>query len=112
MIKRILTLQTWALALGLSFVACGDCAEEIDEARVFLEQHRSCQIDADCVAVSTGCHTFANGLCAQAPVNRSAAATTQWQRLRRALERCERECDICTAALVPQCTGGFCGGPR
>lgn len=108
--RLFMKLCAAVVSLGLSLVACGDCTKEIEAARVFLEENRRCQSDEDCVAVSTGCHTFANGICAQAPLNRSAAATTQWKRLSKGLEGCERECVTCTAALIPQCTAGACGG--
>ncbi len=103
-------LPAAAVSLGLSFVACGDCTKEVEAARVFLEENRSCQTNEDCVVVSTGCHTFANGRCAQAPLNRLAAATTQWQRLSQGLEDCENECATCTAGLIPKCNAGVCGG--
>ena len=108
--KWFMALRVAAVSIGLSLVGCGDCTEEIEAAKMFLEQNRSCQTNDDCVAVLTGCHTFANGLCAQAPLNRSAAASSQWQRLSEGLEECENRCTTCTAALVPQCTSGVCGG--
>ena len=105
-----LSLRVAALLLALNSLACGDCTEEIDAARVFLEKNRSCQVDDDCVAVSTGCHTFTGGLCAQAAVNRTAAATAEWQRLSQGLKGCQSECAACDADLIPQCTAGVCGG--
>ena len=108
--RLTMALRAAAVSLGLSLVACSDCTEEIEAARAFLKGNRSCQSNEDCVAVSTGCHTFKNGLCAQAPLNRSAAATRHWQRLSQDLKGCENECVTCTAALIPECTAGVCGG--
>jgi hypothetical protein len=92
--------------------ACGDCSDEIDAARAFLENNRACQVDDDCVVVGTGCTTFANGLCGQAPLNRRAAESAEWKHLRDDLVSCEDECSNCLAQLIARCTESVCGGPR
>jgi len=100
------------VAVGL-LAACGDCSDEIDAARSFLDTpaNLSCQTDADCVVVSTGCETFARGICAQSQLNRGAAVSAKWQRLSQGLKDCTNECAQCAAALIVKCNGGFCGGP-
>ena len=92
---------------------CGDddCSSEINAARDFLDANRSCQADTDCVGVSTGCHTFANGICGQAPLNRQASESPTWAKLSGSLDDCVgRECDMCLAGIVLRCTNGVCGG--
>ncbi|HEY6559468.1 MAG TPA: hypothetical protein VI072_19425, partial [Polyangiaceae bacterium] len=83
--------------------ACGDddCSDEIEAARAFLGANRSCQVNEDCVVVSTGCHTFGNGVCGQAPLERTAAESAEWARLQHDLGSCKRECAQCAAALAP-----------
>jgi bacterioferritin-associated ferredoxin len=111
-------LGSW-LGAGLLFAGviatqpgCNDdCSSEIEAARAFLDAHRECQMDSDCVAANTGCHTFKNGLCGQSPLNREAAESAEWQRLSRDLGECQSECAQCLAALVPTCMNGLCGGP-
>jgi hypothetical protein len=91
--------------------SCGDCSEEIEAARKFLHENRACEMDADCVAVNTGCHSYANGLCGQAPLNSSAATSPTWKKLSADLVDCDDPCSLCLALLIPRCNNGLCGGP-
>jgi hypothetical protein len=66
--RRIIRLGTF-VASALVAASCGDdgdCSTEIERARQFLAAHRECTGDEDCTVVSTGCHTYANGICGQA----------------------------------------------
>ena len=100
-----------AVALLATLPACGDCEDEIEAARTFLDANRACQTDDDCVAVNTGCHTFANGVCGQAPLQRDAAESEAWAALQDDLLNCQSDCARCMAALAPVCREGVCGGP-
>ena len=99
------------VAVGL-VAACGDCSDEIEAGRAFLDKpaNLSCQTDQDCVVVSTGCQTFARGVCEQAQLNRGAAVSAQWQRLSQGLSDCQNSCSQCAVALIAHCDAGFCGG--
>ena len=96
--------------LGLN--ACGDCSDEIEAGKAYLDDpaNLACASDADCMAVTTGCHTFERGKCGHANLNKSAAASKQWSELSADLHGCEDSCPGCLALLVPQCSDGFCGG--
>jgi hypothetical protein len=106
----------WLVPLTAVLVALGgcgsdDCSSEIEAARDFLASNRGCQTDTDCVAVPTGCHTFRNGVCGQAPLNRQASESPTWANLSRNLNDCMgNECEMCLAALATRCTNGVCGG--
>jgi hypothetical protein len=93
---------------------CGDCSLEIDPAGAFLRntQNLSCTTDDDCVAVTTGCHTFDFGLCARAALSRKAAESEHWKQLSTNLEGCERSCERCDALLIARCVAGACGRSR
>lgn len=101
------------LAATLSLVACGDCEDEIEAARAFLDDpaNLTCQTREDCVVVGTGCHTFARGLCSLAQLGQVAAASARWSELSAELRDCEDDCAVCAADLSPQCIDGLCGGP-
>jgi hypothetical protein len=106
--------------LGLLFVAvglltaCGDCSDETAAAERFIDkaENRTCQTDADCTVVDTGCNDVSRGLCGQAPLSRAAVATEAWQKLSHDLQDCDDgHCLRCDALLLPSCTTGLCGGP-
>jgi hypothetical protein len=103
------------LAASSALCACGDCADELEAARAFLEKpaNLTCQSSEDCVVVSTGCQTVARGLCGQAHLSRQAASSKEWSKLSGDLRDCEsKPCIQCTAALVTGCADGICGGPQ
>jgi hypothetical protein len=66
--------------------------------RQFIETHQSCEVDADCVVVTTGCFTI--------------PSTVEWAELQRDLFDCSEDpCAVCNAALSPgSCQEGSCGG--
>ncbi len=102
------------LLLGTSLMACGDCSDETAAADRFIEDptHRTCQSDADCSVVSTGCNDVSRGLCGQAPLSSVAAASEEWLALSQDLNDCDDgSCEKCAALLLPRCLEGFCGGP-
>lgn len=110
-----LLLATLLLGATASLVGCSDCTDEIEAARVFLEDRTNlaCQSDDDCVVVSTGCQTFSRGLCGQAQLGARAAASEAWSQLGAELSECESgTCAKCLALLLPSCTDGMCGGPQ
>ena len=109
---RLLLLAV-LLGAPASLVACGDCTDEIEAARVFLDKpaNLACESGDDCVVVSTGCHTFSKGVCAQAQLGRQAAASAEWSQLSEDLNDCEDSCSQCLVGLSPSCTEGMCGGP-
>jgi len=102
------------VALGLLVGGCtGDCSDEIAEGQKFLDEpaNLACESDADCEVVSTGCHTYAHGICGQAQVSRTAAASARWKTIQDNLDDCGiTGCAQCDAALIPHCVEGSCGG--
>ena len=104
------------LLLALLVGGCtNDCSDEIAEGQKFLDDpaNLTCQSNADCEVVSTGCHTYAHGICGQAQVNRTAAATAKWKAIQAGLDDCGMtSCGQCAAALVAQCANLQCGGAR
>jgi hypothetical protein len=110
-----LLLKTVLLGAIASLVGCGDCTDEFEAARAFLEEpaNLTCQSDDDCVVVSTGCHTIPRGVCGQAQVARRAAESERWSELSAELRDCESgSCAQCLALLGPRCLDGMCGGPQ
>jgi hypothetical protein len=108
-------LATVLLGAIAALVGCGDCTDEIEAARAFLEEpaNLTCQSDDDCVVVSTGCHTFSRGTCGQAQVAGRAAESEEWSGLSAELSDCESaSCAQCLALLTPRCLEGMCGGPE
>jgi len=101
-----------AIALSVWLPACGDCEDETAVAEKFLETptNLSCQSNADCEVVSTGCGHPARSSCGQAQLNHPAAASSQWKRLQADLVNCDNKCEQCGAALLPTCSNGLCGG--
>jgi hypothetical protein len=103
------------LGAAAPLVACGDCEDEVEAAQAFLDNpaNLACQSDEDCAVVSTGCHTFSRGICAQAHLGQTAAASQQWSELKDALDDCDSgTCTQCLAELLARCTDGLCGGPK
>jgi hypothetical protein len=108
---RNLVLACFVLG-GAALPACGDCEHEQSAVRQFIETHQSCEVDADCVVVTTGCFTIPSGLCGQAIMSREASETVEWAELQRDLFDCSEDpCAVCNAALSPgSCLEGSCGG--
>lgn len=99
-------------ALGL--VACGDCHDNDKAADAFLAapENRSCQTDADCVVVNTGCAELERSFCGQATLSAEAAESSRWRELHEQISDCADDtCAICTALLVATCNAGLCGRP-
>jgi hypothetical protein len=90
------------------------CKREIDAMGSFLAARENlvCAEEADCVIVETGCHTFERGACNEAPLNRKAARSSRWGKLRADLKSCCPAYEECLAGLLSGCSHGFCGGPR
>jgi hypothetical protein len=106
----VVGLLIWAAA---PLASCGDCEQEIDAAREFLNDadNLRCQSDDDCSRVDTGCHTFERGLCGQGQLNKEAESSQTWRELSADLHDCgPSRCTQCTALLLPGCRDGFCGG--
>jgi hypothetical protein len=104
-----LIILVQALVLG----ACGDCSDEIEAAKSFLDDpaHLACASEADCEVVHTGCHTFERGNCGQSNLSKSAAGSQLWRELSEELHGCEDDsCVQCLAQLPRSCSDGFCGG--
>jgi hypothetical protein len=95
------------------------CEEECDQATVdrtvqFLENHQSCEVDADCVIVSDFCGEIPseNALCGQLTMSKQGEQSAEWQEIEEELDDCSpSECTECLAARVPRCANGSCGGP-
>ncbi|HET7539195.1 MAG TPA: hypothetical protein VFK05_04965 [Polyangiaceae bacterium] len=107
-------LRTMAAVLLSAWLSgCGDCEDETAAAAHFLAApaNISCQSDADCEVVSTGCGHPARSLCSQAQLNHVAAASDGWKALQDALRDCDDSCSRCFALVTAKCTSGFCGGP-
>jgi hypothetical protein len=104
------------LALALLVGGCGDdCSDAIAAGKEFLDDpaNLTCQSNEDCQVVSTGCHTYARGICGQAQLNRDAAASSKWKTIQAGLDDCDMPgCSQCDAALVVQCADLRCGGVR
>lgn len=106
------------LVVGIFQVAgalggCSNCDDEVAAANSFLEDPTNlvCQSDEDCAVVPTGCAEPWRSSCGQAVLNRDAAASGKWQQISDGLADCAGSCAQCLAALLPQCSEGFCGGP-
>ena len=90
--------------------ACGDCSSEKEAAEAFIESHRECSVDADCVVELVGCAELEGAFCGQITLNRAAAESAEWKDLQRDLADCEDgSCAMCTAGLVPTCVNSKCG---
>ena len=102
-----------ALAVAAGLTACGNCDDETAAAEQFLStpSNLTCQSDADCEVVSTGCTHPARSLCGQALLNHTAAASDHWKALQPDLVDCDNKCEQCAAGLLVKCSSGFCGGP-
>lgn len=101
-------------AVGLWGCESGCNEETVERARLFLESHQSCEVDADCVIVSDFCGEIPSetALCGQLTMNRQGQQSAEWQELEEELGDCgPRECTQCLAARVPGCSNGSCGGP-
>jgi hypothetical protein len=102
-----------SLLLGTSQVGCGnDCQDERDAMQAFLVEpsHLSCAADDDCTVVTVGCAEVPRAFCGQVILNKTAAASSSWKNLRSAADDCVGvDCEVCTAALAPQCKQGLCG---
>lgn len=98
------------LASGLA--GCGNCSDATDRASNFFRTPANlvCQSDDDCAVVSTGCARPARALCGAAALNAKAASSDAWKDISEDLDDCGDSCDVCGAALLPQCVDGFCGG--
>jgi hypothetical protein len=101
----------WGILTILLVGGC-NCDAEIEAAENFLNDpaNLACSSDGDCQGVATGCHTFERGVCAQAPLNKTAAGSDAWRNLAEDLDSCAGECTRCHALLLPRCVDGFCGG--
>lgn len=103
-----------SLLLGASQAGCeDDCQDERDAMQAFLVEpsHLSCTGNADCTVVTVGCAEVSRSFCGQATLNKAAAASSSWESLRSAAVDCVGGCAVCSAALLPECKQGFCGGP-
>lgn len=102
------------LLLSGAQLACKDaCMDEKEAMQAFLTDtsHLTCAGNEDCVVVSTGCVPVSRGLCGQAALNKTAAASGAWKQLQADARDCDDgECAQCAAALLPNCNEGFCGG--
>lgn len=111
-------LWVLSLLLGAALVGCqDDCMDEKKAMESFLVEpaHLTCESNEDCTVVTVGCVPVdvPGSLCGQAQLNKSAAASSEWQRLRSDADDCAgKSCAVCDAALLPGCSDGFCGGPR
>jgi hypothetical protein len=102
------------VSAALAVQACKTSCEPktIERAVAFLKAHQSCEVDADCVAVSDSCEEIPGGFCGQLVMSRAGATSAEWASLDAQLEDCSpSECTVCDAAVVLTCTDGSCGGP-
>lgn len=110
-------LSLLSLLLGAAQVGCqDDCLDEKDAMQSFLVEpaHLTCESNEDCTVVTVGCIPVDvhGALCGQVPLNKSAAASSEWKSLRSAADDCAgQNCGMCDAALTAWCKEGFCGGP-
>src|SRR4051812_17041307 len=101
-----------SLVLGAAQVGCqDDCLDEKDAMESFLVKpaHLTCESNEDCAVVTVGCIPVEapGALCGQVPLNKSAAASSEWKSLRSAADACAgQSCGMCAAALLPQCSEG------
>jgi hypothetical protein len=101
------------VSAALAAQGCKTCERKtIERATAFLEAHQSCEVDADCVAVSDYCEEIPGGFCGQLVMNRAGSSSPEWAALDAELKDCSpSDCEVCLAAVVPTCTDGSCGGP-
>jgi hypothetical protein len=100
-------------ALALAACKAESCEPAlVNIAMTFLEEHQSCVVDDDCVAVSDFCGTLPHGYCGQLVMNREGNASAKWADITKELKECSpEECTLCDALLVPRCSDGSCNGP-
>ena len=101
---------------GLASWSCNtDCEDETAAGQAFLSSkaNLACNSDDDCLVVTTGCHTFEGGLCAQSHLSRTAANSAEWASIKGDLDDCVNDCAVCAAALGPApCVNELCGPPE
>lgn len=100
-----------ALVFSVWLAGCHDCEEETAAAEQFLTTpaNLSCQTDADCTVVSTGCGRPPSSSSGQAVLNRTAAASDRWKLLQSNLSNCEDTCLQSAILVNSSCSSGVCG---
>jgi hypothetical protein len=107
----------WMAFAGLTWfacVGCDDCESVTQDANEYVNDsaNRVCVIDADCVAVSTGCMSLQRGYCGQVALSKTSAKSSTWTKiLEESHDNCDSSCGQCLALLIPTCKSGLCGGP-
>ena len=101
-----------ALVVAPQGCAAGKCEQKlVDDATVFVKQHQSCTVDADCVVISDYCQALAGGFCGQLVMNRDGQQSAQWATFDQELKDCGPDkCTTCGAAVTPACHDGSCTG--
>lgn len=103
-----------ALSLASCLVHAGCCEQSRENAEAFLRDpaNQRCEVDADCVAVSTRCNELEGSLCHRVAMSREAASSSEWAEIERELGACQvGKCTTCAAALEPACNAGLCSRP-
>ena len=111
--KRWIRAALLAGAVAALHGCSSGCDQEtVDRAMAFMQAHQACETAADCVVSSDYCEELAGGYCGQLTMNKVGAESAEWAEIDAELESCApSSCTVCTAALVPTCTNGSCGGP-
>lgn len=113
--KGASVLVLFAAAVHATACQNGCDPATLQRAAAFVDAHRGCMTDADCGTVPDFCGNVPGGSCGRIPMNRAAAASSEWKSLSYELADCSPEacvvCDEATSALRPKCVTGTCSLP-
>ena len=98
----------------LSTSGCRNCDDIYREADDFLSDpaNQVCTVDRDCVVELDWCGELESSYCGQIALSRRAAASSEWQEIRKDLRHCGKKkkvCSKCMAKLLERCSNGRCG---
>lgn len=109
-LKYLTCLSVCALLL---VTACGTCKESAEDADAFVRHapNQECEVDDDCVVVTSNCSPMETTYCGQVAMSASAASSDEWKAIQEGLDACDQSCTVCLAALTPSCQDGLCRTP-
>ena len=104
-----LSRLAFMVAVSGAISGCGGCEDEtVERARSFLENHKSCERDPDCVVVSGFCGELPGGTCGRVTMNRQGRDSVEWKELETELGECSGDCAQCDIGIIPTCMSGSC----
>ena len=113
--RSILRAIAGGAALGAAILLSQGCSSGcdagiVDRAVAFIDAHRACETNADCIDIGTFCDELPGGAtCGQKAMNLSGAASLEWRTLSQELRACApSSCPTCDELVEPACTNGAC----